>query len=191
MKKKNSEPRPLLRLVESPTGRRMKISRSFLEQIVREELTEALRETDDEDEETEGTPPPKRGPSVHDASRTGKAGDARKGPADAMPQGSRARPDPIAGADDDDDAEVPDVEDPADDEISADVDDEDDGDSKLADELVGKTIQSVTMEPKSKLVPGAQELVITFNEIADPLRVLVTKSGEIRFFFRGGLHNLL
>jgi hypothetical protein len=62
---------------------------------------------------------------------------------------------------------------------------------KLSNELVGKTVQSMTMEPSSKLLPGAQEIVLTFNEITDPLRILVGKTGKVSFFFRNSLHNLV
>lgn len=61
---------------------------------------------------------------------------------------------------------------------------------KIAAELTGKTVQSITMEPKSKIMPGAQEVVITFNETPDPLRILIGKSGNTKFFWRG-LHNEL
>jgi hypothetical protein len=59
---------------------------------------------------------------------------------------------------------------------------------KISQELVGKSIQSITTDPKSKLMPGAQEIVITFNEVTDPLRILVGKTGMVKFYFKG-LHN--
>lgn len=121
---------------------------------------------------------------------------------EVLEEEDREKPDVVAGSDEPRDGkspapdevpeEVPDSPDPADDEIEADAEGEPEpkGD-KLADELVGKTVQSVTMEPKSKLLPGAQEIVITFNEITDPLRILVGKTGQVRFFFRNSLHNLI
>lgn len=57
--------------------------------------------------------------------------------------------------------------------------------SDISDTLTGKTVQSITMEPKSKVLPGAQEIVLTFNEIPDPLRILLTKTGRMAFYFRG------
>lgn len=169
----------------------------YLESIVYEELGLALDELAD-DEDPADQPKGKGRPGLDDASKNGKVGDKS---AKGLPAGSKARPDPVAtpeprrGEPDeiddempDDDQEVPDEEDPADDEIA---DDEGSNEAKLGDEVVGKTVQSITMEPKSKLVAGAQELVITFSEIADPLKIIITKSGEVRFFFRGGLHNLI
>ena len=62
---------------------------------------------------------------------------------------------------------------------------------KIADEVAGKTIQSLSMEPKSKILPGAQEIVITFNQIPDPLRILITKQGIVKFVMKGIVHNTL
>jgi len=184
----------LYTLIESKDGRKhLKVNRMYLESIVYEELGLALDELAD-DEDPADKPKGKSQPGVVDASKNGKVGDrGSKG----LPAGSRARPDPVATPEprrgepdkmDDDDQEVPNEEDPADDEIA---DDKGSSEAKLGNEMVGKTIQSITMEPKSKLVAGAQELVITFSEIADPLKIIITKSGEVRFFFRGGLHNLI
>lgn len=61
---------------------------------------------------------------------------------------------------------------------------------KIADEITGKSVQSITMDPKSKTLPGAQEIVITFRDIPDPLKILVTKTGAVKFFFKG-IHNTL
>lgn len=63
-----------------------------------------------------------------------------------------------------------------------------DGKESFADELVGKTLDTVTMTDKSKILPGATELVMTFTS-GDPLRILVSKSGNISFFYAGALHN--
>jgi hypothetical protein len=54
----------------------------------------------------------------------------------------------------------------------------------------GKTLQSITASPKSKVLPGAQEIELQFDGSPDPLRILVTKAGQIRFFLKG-LHNKL
>jgi hypothetical protein len=58
------------------------------------------------------------------------------------------------------------------------------------DELSGKTVQAITIEPKSKVLPGAKEVVITFNESTDALRILVTSTGTVKFFWRGQLHDI-
>ena len=150
-----------MRIVEHPDGHRtIKVSRRYLENLIREAL--------DED----------------DASDSEEDTDRKK------PEISTGSPD--NDTDDADDAEgdeVPDTEDPSDDEIDPEGDDSAHG--KLANELIGKTVQSITMEPKSKLLPGATEIVITFNEITDPLRILIGKTGQARFFFRNSLHNLI
>jgi len=58
------------------------------------------------------------------------------------------------------------------------------------DELSGKTVQAITIEPKSKVLPGAKEIVIAFNESTDALRILVTSTGTVKFFWRGQLHDI-
>lgn len=157
--------KPYMRIIESPDGeRKLKVSRKFLESLVREVMEE---EGEDDKEALSAAENPKD-----------KAGLAS---AEDMPKKDTAK------------EEVPDTEDPADDNIEADQDSpsEDDAGGKLADELVGKTIQSMTMEPKSKILPGSVEVVITFNEITDPFRMLISKTGKVSFFFRNSLHNLL
>lgn len=154
---------PYMSITESPDGRRtVRVSRAFVEELLREVLDEEDRETPDVVAGSDETP-------------KGKGKDV-----------------PAPDETPDDSQEVPDEQDPADDEIEADAEGEPEprGD-KLADELIGKTVQSVTMEPKSKILPGAQEIVLTFNEITDPLRILVGKTGQVRFFFRNSLHNLI
>lgn len=64
------------------------------------------------------------------------------------------------------------------------------GEGDVSDEIVGKSVQSITMEPKSKVLPGAVEVVITFDQTPDPLRILIPKSGVPKFYYRG-LHNEL
>jgi hypothetical protein len=138
-----------------------------------EEMNEAGE--DEEGDAVDGERPNK-GPTV-------VAGSPKKPKVKEDPVGSSPPPDK--------EQEVPDEEDPADDEIEADVEDDESKPSGFSDELVGKTIQSVTREPKSKILPGAEEIVLTFNEITDPLRILVSKTGQVRFFFRNALHNLI
>lgn len=153
-----------MRIIEHPNGRRVvKVSRKYLESLIREAIDE-----DEDNPARDETEKSREKPSVSTA-------------------------DPSTKNDDEDidgnTGEVPDTEDPADDEIDPGKEDTTHG--KLANELVGKTIQSVTMEPKSKLLPGATEIVITFNEITDPLRILIGKTGQARFYFRNALHNLI
>ncbi len=60
----------------------------------------------------------------------------------------------------------------------------------INDDISGKTVQGVSLEPHSRLLPGAKELTISFNETTDTLRVLCTSSGQIKLFWRGSLHDL-
>ena len=62
---------------------------------------------------------------------------------------------------------------------------------KVNREVDGKTIQSISVEEDSKLVPGAHEVVVTLDDVADPLRIIVApKSGRMSFFWRGQMHDL-
>lgn len=58
------------------------------------------------------------------------------------------------------------------------------------DELSGKIVQAITIEPKSKVLPGAKEVVLTFSDTTDALRVLITATGQVKFFWRGQLSDL-
>ncbi len=168
-----------MRIVEGPRGRVYRVSRAYLGEIIREAIiAEKVRREEEPEPDVETssdgspTPPPRK--------------DA------AAPRNLPRQPPPPGQGQE----EVPDVEDPADDEIAADAGEPDDDgqgprSGKLADQLVGKTVQSVTMEPRSKLIPGSQEVVLTFNEITDPLKIIVAKNGKVSFFFRGSLHNLI
>ena len=87
----------------------------------------------------------------------------------------------------------PEADDKADDEEDAIDQDGDSGDEPsgaVNDEVSGKTVQAVTIEPKSKVLPGAKEIVVAFNESTDALRILVTPTGQVKFFWRGQLHDI-
>lgn len=57
--------------------------------------------------------------------------------------------------------------------------------------ITGKTVQSITINPKSDVLKGAaKEVVITFNETTDPLRIIVTPTGMVEFFWGGQLHDI-
>jgi hypothetical protein len=175
----------------------MKFKMSRLRQIVKEEFARVLREA----------------PSVEDGDKDKKSKEKEGGKGEkskTKPQGGETppkqqgkSPEPggpktkIPAPDKTEPAEMPLADDPADPGMEQDVATPDDqevdvaGDkSKIAAELAGKIIQSVTMEPKSKLMPGAIEIVITFNQTPDPFRILVPKSGVPKFFWKG-LHNTL
>lgn len=57
-------------------------------------------------------------------------------------------------------------------------------------EVSGKTVQAVTIEPQSKILPGAKEVIISFTESTDALRVIVTATGQVKFFWRNSLHDI-
>ena len=84
------------------------------------------------------------------------------------------------------DANKPEIE--AEPEIAA-TDKEKNKDS-LSNELSNKIIQSITFEPKSKIIPGAQEVVLTFGDTPDPFKILIQKTGKIAYYYRG-LRNTL
>lgn len=154
----------------------MKIKRSVLEKIIREELrvhVESLMEA----------------PDVVDAEGGNKDKTKKKEPKkdikpaekSAVKQTAKELP-----VEDEPEADAELEKDVADPEAEEDAEDVTGG--KISDQINGKRIQSVTMEPKSKTLPGAQEIVITFNEIPEPLKILVTKTGQVKFHFKG-LHN--
>lgn len=152
----------------------MKISRKLLEQIIREEtLNEIGRLLEEDEKEVDGDDGKREPKSVKKVSND--TTPEKKEPGDEKPK------------------ELPVEEEPEDDELEKDIvdsDDEKEAGGKIADEVTGKSIQSITHEPKSKLMPGSQEIVLTFREISDPLRIIVTKSGIVKFFFKG-LNNSL
>lgn len=162
----------------------MKIRKSELVRIVREELARHVATLLEAD-----------GVKLVDAEGDDDAGKGDKKHASAKGQGPKRDDKPIpqkgkqpppAGKKDPD-GEPKEL--PADE--PDDVEDEEDvTGGKIADEVTGKTIQSITMEPKSKLMPGAIEIVLTFQQIPDPLRIFVTKTGDVKFMLKG-LHNTL
>lgn len=168
----------------------MKIKLSKLREIVRGELVSFVRSevvrrglveapsVDDGNEdklskEKSGGKGEEKGLSPH----TGQGDDPKEPKKKPAPRAKEKEPEPEVSADDE---TGPEAEDAAEDEARSDI----------SDELTGKTVQSITMDPKSKLMPGAQEIVITFKEIPDPLRILLTKSGRTAFYYKG-MHNTL
>lgn len=57
-------------------------------------------------------------------------------------------------------------------------------------EISGKTVQAITINPKSDRLPDAKEILVTFNETTDPLKILVTSTGKVVFLWRERLHDL-
>lgn len=168
----------------------MKMKRSQLIAIVKEELARHLvREAEKVDAGEEEEPKAKkpRPEDKQDASGDKKSGkpqgkEASKAP--APKKGPELPPDEEPA---DEKPEVPDESDPADEEMP---DEEDAPSGGIADEVVGKTVQSLTIEPKSKILPGAKEVVISFNESPDALRLLLTPTGQVKFFYRGKVSDI-
>jgi hypothetical protein len=48
-------------------------------------------------------------------------------------------------------------------------------------ELSGKTVQAITIEPESMNLPGAKEVVISFAETKDTLKIIISATGEVKF----------
>jgi hypothetical protein len=172
----------------------MVINRGALAEMIAEEVRRRLRDL----AEAEGDRPRK----PRTASADEEDQPSGEGPIGSKPPGSpsvdRVGPD---GSDPEDDPEGPAVDgDRPDPEATADEDEEEavdsDGDSgeepsgAVNNEVSGKTVQAITIDPKSKVLPGAKEVVITFRESSDSLRVLITATGVPKFFWRGQLHDL-
>ena len=94
------------------------------------------------------------------------------------------------GAESEDEPEDP--EDEAEDEqgIDADGNAGEEPAGAINNDIAGKVLQAISIEPQSKVLPGAKEIVISFNDSTDALRILVTPTGMAKFFWRGGLHDL-
>ena len=132
-------------------------------------------------------------PGVEDA-EAGKEDAEDKGsekPAPKKPDQKKPAPKAPAGDEGEEQPEEKPIEDdPADKELDAETSGEEEKDTqkRLGDELVGQTIQSVTTNPKSKMIPGALEIIVSFDQTPDPLKILVTKTGTVKYFYRT-LHN--
>lgn len=167
----------------------MKIKRSALVEMIEQEVRAALSEA-----------------GKGKKSKKPETAAADDEPADAVPDGGGVEvvgnaPPVDGGLKDQESGEDQDLgtepEDPTDGEGPDDeeaLDPDGDGGEKpsgaVNDEVAGKTVQAVTIEPKSKVLPGAKEVIITFNESTDPLRILCTSTGEVKFFWRGQLHDI-
>ncbi|HEU5118649.1 MAG TPA: hypothetical protein VFT74_18775 [Isosphaeraceae bacterium] len=161
--------------------------------MIAEEVRRRLRELVEADDEEggEGKRKPRK-PETADA-------DDAPSPKGDVPAGPRATAGSPDMGDDEADPEGPAVDgDQPDPEADQDEDDavDSDGDAgeepsgAVNDEVSGKTVQAVTIEPKSKVLPGAKEVVLAFNESTDTLRILITPTGQVKFFWRGQLHDI-
>lgn len=169
----------------------LKLKREHLERIVVEELTRYIAEQLNEappgrgtvldDEPSEDEMPP----SPEDAPPEQMPGDS------PAPEAGGDLPLPDAAGGEEGAGELPTGDEPADDDLEADVAGAEESGAEpgtVAAELEGKTIESVSMEEDSKIMPGATEVVLSFHETPDALRLLITKTGKIKVFYKG-LHN--
>ncbi len=180
-----------------------RLKRSRLEQIVREELAAHIRELreapeppEDEDEPKEPTgqepEAPKKsvgGPAKPKARTPAPTKSTADAPEKDAQKSAAADPDKPGAPEDPADADL-DADEPEDSDDGTGEDDADPLAGKLSEELEGRRVQSLTVEPKSQKVPGASEIVVTFSDVPDPLRIIVTKTGEYRFSYKGALYNI-
>lgn len=179
----------------------MKITRGKLTEMIEQEVRTRIFEFskgEDDEPKTKKSKKPSTAAADDEPVRS-------KPPADGGGVEPISNAPPIDGGMKDDeeegDVEVPldDIDD-ADPEADAEEDEEEAIDSDgnggeepsgaVNDEVSGKTVQAITIEPKSKVLPGSKEVVIAFNETTDPLRMLVTSTGQVKFFWRGQLHDI-
>ena len=174
----------------------MVITRQRLAEMIAEEVRQRLRELAKDDGEGGKS---RRKPTKPETS----SADQEDQPAGAGPGGpetdigspdvSRSAPD---GEDPNDDPAGPAVDgsqpDPESEEDALDTDGDsgDEPSGAVNDEVSGKTVQAISIEPKSRVLPGAKEVIISFNESTDTLRILVTGTGLVNFFWRGQIHDL-
>ena len=159
----------------------MLIERRVLSKIIAQEVLLRLRELVEAKEDEEGGDDAgkrKRGPkpSVADA-------EGSPSPKGDVPAGPRADTD---GSDDD--PVEPDLSD--DEGLDQAGDAGEDPSGAINNEIAGKSVQALTIEPSSKVLPGAKEVVLTFSDSTDALRILITSTGQVKFFWRGELRDL-
>ncbi len=171
----------------------MFIDRKQLAEIIAQEVRARLRELTEAGDDTEGgdgsgkrkrprkpstadaidSPSPRgpgpEGPRVNDDDLDDDPGPSADGPNPGQDDGSE---------EDDSDA------------IDADGDAGEDPSGAVNNEVSGKIIQAITIEPESKILPGAKEILLSFSDTTDGLRILVTATGQVKFFWRGQLHDL-
>ncbi len=175
----------------------MVIKRIRLMEIMVEEVQRALLEADQPPADDDDEKDPKR--------KSATVGSSDENPTQGQPPaegsgGSVKGPNPgPVDQQADDGTEAPEDAEPGHDEDdnSGNTDgrhDAEEGDDEktgaVNNEMAGRTIQSISIEPKSKILPGAREIIITTNESTDALRILVTSTGAIKFFHRGQISDL-
>jgi hypothetical protein len=139
----------------------MKINRAVLERIIDEELVRFLER------------------QITEAPQLGTVFD------DVPPEG----PDLPGGPPMEADGETVGDVDPMDAELDAEFAGEDpEVPGSVAGDIQGKTVSSIEHHDESESIPGAQEVVVSFDDTEDKLRIIVTPSGNVKYFWKG-LHN--
>jgi hypothetical protein len=171
----------------------MRIKKSVLESMIKEEIVKYAAKLCEADKKNDVSVVDASSDNEHDVNDDGeKVNDKSK-----SKDKKSAKPTPKPSEKEQPKKkDLPAEDEPADDDLEKDVagseeDIDDVTGGKISKEIVGKTIQSVTAEPKSKILPGAQEINLTFNESPDPLKILITSSGQVKFYYRNALHNEL
>ena len=162
----------------------MRIKKETLERIVREEFVKHLKSMM-EAPETIDAGVDGKDREKKDAARK----DKKPEPAKAAPQKANKKQEPApkevdVGADEADAPLEKDVATGGEDAANV-------TGSELSKDLENKTVQSLTMQPKSKILPGAQEIEIQFSNSPDPLKILINKTGTVKFFYKNQLRNTL
>lgn len=166
----------------------MRITQRRLTEIIETEVATALREFSAEER------PKKKDKKVSTAAadEVPDGGDRPSSGGGVDPIGDS---EPVKGGMNSKDSDEEDSERQAgedeDDAVDADGDASEHPSGAVNNEVSGKTVQAITIEPKSELLKGAaKEVVISFNESTDPLRIIVTPTGQVKFAWRGQLHDL-
>lgn len=171
----------------------MVITRSGLAKMIAEEVRRRLRELAEESDDSDGKGKGKpRKPQTTSADQEDQPSGATPGsPGATVGSPSVSRPDAdVEDQDDDPAGPAVDGDQPDPDAIDSDGDGGEEPSGAVNNEVSGKTVQAVSIEPRSKVLPGAKEVVLTFNESSDTLRILVTGTGEVKFFWRGQISDL-
>jgi len=170
----------------------MNISRKRLAEIVAEEVRRRLRELVEAGEEDDEVPVKKRKPGVASADQdeppdagNPESPDATVGSPDVGASSPEGGQEPDA----DPDGPAVDGNSPDPDALDKDGDAGEDPSGAVSDEVSGKTVQAISINPKSEHLPGAKEVVITFNETTDSLVILVI-SDEVKFLWKNQLHDI-
>lgn len=181
----------------------MFINRRQLAEIITQEVRNRLIElAEAESEGGDGSGKRKRPkkPSTADAEDSpSPRGEPPPGPGAERPEDESEPDEPEGdpeGSDDNASGDAAGASDDAEDALDPEGDAAEDPTGAVNNEIAGKVIQAVTIEPQSKILPGAKEVVITFGDSSDALRILISKAGHdeegppVKFFWRGHLHDL-